>query len=69
MRIANRYGPTIIRFGTRAYSGDRPGRRILVDYPRQFVVRWCDTQDQVANTLTAAEDRQRFVRNRDIMLN
>ena len=35
----------------------------------QFVVQWCDTQNQVANTLTATEDRERFMRDRDIMLN
>ena len=30
--------------------------------------KWVPTQDQIANTFTAAEDRVRFARNRDALL-
>ena len=34
----------------------------------EITVDWVPSQDQIANTLTAAEDRVRFLRNRAILL-
>ena len=34
----------------------------------EIAIAWVPTQDQIANTFTAAEDRVRFTRNRNALL-